>query len=118
VQRDRWQKGPPLTSPMEFLGAAVVDDQIHAVSDRAHQVYDAGAGRWRDGPPSASHIMPSRCSQSRAACMQSAAAVHRSWSTRRSSKRFNCRQPSTLDTRAGSGREGRFGPPAGATYSA
>jgi hypothetical protein len=51
VQRDRWQKGPPLTSPMEFLGAAVVDDQIHAVSDRAHQVYDAGAGRWRDGPP-------------------------------------------------------------------
>jgi hypothetical protein len=46
----RWRAGPTLPKPMELLGATVVGDEIHAVWEHTYQVYDAGAGRWRDGP--------------------------------------------------------------------
>jgi hypothetical protein len=35
---------------MELLGATVVGDEIHAVWEHTYQIYDAGEGRWRDGP--------------------------------------------------------------------
>ena len=47
----RWRAGPSLPKPMELLGAAVVGDEIHAVWEHTYQVYDAGKGRWRSGPP-------------------------------------------------------------------
>lgn len=45
-----WREGPALPRPMELLGAAVAGDEIHAVWEDVYQIYDAGTGRWRDGP--------------------------------------------------------------------
>ena len=36
---------------MELLGAEAVGDEIHAVWEHTYQIYDAGTGRWRSGPP-------------------------------------------------------------------
>ena len=47
---ERWRRGPSLPRPMELLGLAVRDDELHAVWESTYQVYDAGAGRWRQGP--------------------------------------------------------------------
>ena len=49
-RRNAWRAGPALPRPMELLGAAVVGDEIHAVWESTYQVYDAGSGRWRQGP--------------------------------------------------------------------
>jgi N-acetylneuraminic acid mutarotase len=49
-ERARWRRGPTLPRPMELLGAAVAGDEIHAVWESTYQVFDAGEGRWRDGP--------------------------------------------------------------------
>lgn len=46
----RWRRGPPLPHGMELLGVAARGDEIHAVWESVYQVYDAGDGRWRDGP--------------------------------------------------------------------
>jgi hypothetical protein len=45
-----WRRGPAMPRPMELLGAAVVGDEIHAVWESTYQIYDAGDGRWRQGP--------------------------------------------------------------------
>jgi N-acetylneuraminic acid mutarotase len=45
-----WRRGPALAEPMELLGAAVVEDEIHAVWEHVYQVYDASDGGWRQGP--------------------------------------------------------------------
>ena len=44
-----WQRGPVLAEAMELLGAAVVEDEIHAVWEHVYQIYDAVEGRWRHG---------------------------------------------------------------------
>lgn len=49
-RRDAWRRGPDMPRPMELLGAAVVGDEIHAVWESTYQIYDAGTGRWRQGP--------------------------------------------------------------------
>jgi hypothetical protein len=46
----RWRRGPALVEPMELLGAAVVEDEIHAVWEHVYQIFDASEGRWRQGP--------------------------------------------------------------------
>ena len=46
-----WRHGPTMPRGMELLGAATVGDEIHAVWESVYQVYDAGTGRWRQGPP-------------------------------------------------------------------
>ena len=46
----RWRRGPSMPKPMELLGAAVVEDQIHAVWEHVYQVYDASERRWSRGP--------------------------------------------------------------------
>jgi len=46
-----WRRGPTMPRGMELLGAAVTGDEIHAVWESVYQVYDAGTGRWRAGPP-------------------------------------------------------------------
>jgi len=46
----RWREGAAMPKPMELLGAAVVGDQIHAVWESTYQIYDAGTGRWSQGP--------------------------------------------------------------------
>src|SRR5918999_1638658 len=45
-----WRRGPDLAEAMELLGAAVVEDEIHAVWEHVYQIYDATEGRWRQGP--------------------------------------------------------------------
>jgi hypothetical protein len=35
---------------MELLGAAVAGPEIHAVWEGVYQIYDAGTGRWTQGP--------------------------------------------------------------------
>jgi serine/threonine-protein kinase PknK len=45
-----WRAGPAMPRPMELLGAAVAGDEIHALWESTYQVYDARAGRWRQGP--------------------------------------------------------------------
>jgi Kelch motif len=45
-----WRRGPALAEAMELLGAAVVEDEIHAVWEHVYQIYDAAEGRWRLGP--------------------------------------------------------------------
>lgn len=45
-----WRRGPDLVEPMELLGAAVVEDEIHAVWEHVYQIYHASDGRWRRGP--------------------------------------------------------------------
>jgi N-acetylneuraminic acid mutarotase len=47
-----WRRGPTMPKPMELLGAAVAGDEIHVIWESVHQVYDAGTGRWRQGPGS------------------------------------------------------------------
>jgi hypothetical protein len=49
---DRWRAGPELPKPMELVGAASAGDQIHAVWEDTYQIYDAGEGRWSQGPRS------------------------------------------------------------------
>ena len=44
-----WRRGPRMPKPMELLGAAVAGDEIHAIWESVHQIYDAGTGRWRQG---------------------------------------------------------------------
>lgn len=46
----RWRRGPAMPKPMELLGVAAAGDEIHAVWESTYQVYDAGTGRWSDGP--------------------------------------------------------------------
>jgi Kelch motif len=46
----RWRRGPAMPRGMELLGADTHGDEIHAVWESVYQVYDAGTGRWRDGP--------------------------------------------------------------------
>jgi N-acetylneuraminic acid mutarotase len=45
-----WRRGPALAEAMELLGAAVVEDEIHAVWEHVYQIYDAAEGEWRLGP--------------------------------------------------------------------
>jgi N-acetylneuraminic acid mutarotase len=45
----KWRRGPTMPKPMELLGAAVAGDQIHAIWESVHQVYDTRTGRWRQG---------------------------------------------------------------------
>jgi hypothetical protein len=45
-----WRQGPSLPKPMELVGAAVAGDEIHAIWESTYQIYDAGTGRWSDGP--------------------------------------------------------------------
>jgi hypothetical protein len=46
----RWRRGPAMPRGMELLGATTTGDEIHAVWESVYQVYDAGAGHWRNGP--------------------------------------------------------------------
>ena len=39
-----------MPKPMELLGAAVSDDEIHAVWESTYQIWDAPERRWRQGP--------------------------------------------------------------------
>ena len=45
-----WREGPAMPEPMELLGAAVVDDEIHAVWESTYQILDAETGDWSSGP--------------------------------------------------------------------
>jgi hypothetical protein len=45
-----WRRGPTMPKPMELLGAAVVEDRIHAVWESVYQIYDVSERRWRQGP--------------------------------------------------------------------
>jgi hypothetical protein len=47
-----WRRWPTMPKPMELLGAAVAGNEIHAIWESVHQIYDAGTGRWRQGPKS------------------------------------------------------------------
>lgn len=45
-----WRRGPALAKPMELLGAAATEDEIHAIWEETYQVFDADTGRWSLGP--------------------------------------------------------------------
>jgi hypothetical protein len=45
-----WRRGPALAKPMELLGAAATQDEIHAIWEETYQVFDAGTGEWSLGP--------------------------------------------------------------------
>ena len=45
-----WRRGPAMPKSMELLGAAVVEDRIHAVWEGVYQIYDISDERWRRGP--------------------------------------------------------------------
>jgi N-acetylneuraminic acid mutarotase len=45
-----WRRAPTMPKPMELLGAAVVEDRIHAVWESVYQIYDVSDRRWRQGP--------------------------------------------------------------------
>ena len=47
---EQWRAGPELPKPLELLGATVVGDEIHAVWEHTYEIYNAGDGRWRQGP--------------------------------------------------------------------
>jgi N-acetylneuraminic acid mutarotase len=55
---DNWSRLPPLPTPRNHLGAAVLDGKIHVVGGRvggdmeltAHEVYDPGTASWSPAP--------------------------------------------------------------------
>jgi non-specific serine/threonine protein kinase len=62
-RRDHWRAGPTLPRPMELLGATAAGDRIYAVWEHTYQVYDAGSGRWRQGPRRSCYATRYRCSR-------------------------------------------------------
>ena len=56
---DSWTRLPPLPTPRNHLGAAVLHGKIHVVGGRvpgdmeltAHEIYDPATGSWTTGPP-------------------------------------------------------------------
>ena len=56
---DSWTRLPPLPTPRNHLGAAVLGGKIHVVGGRVpgdmelttHEIYDPATGAWTAGPP-------------------------------------------------------------------
>lgn len=56
---DAWTRLPPMPTPRNHLGAAVVDGKIHVIGGRVngdmelttHEIYDPATRRWTAGPP-------------------------------------------------------------------
>jgi N-acetylneuraminic acid mutarotase len=55
---DTWSRRPPMPTPRNHLGAAVLDGRIHVVGGRVgrdmeltvHEIYDPGTASWSAGP--------------------------------------------------------------------
>jgi hypothetical protein len=39
-----------MPKPMELVGAAATENEIHAIWEGTYQIYDNRTGKWRDGP--------------------------------------------------------------------